>query len=184
VWRTTDTRQWTIVNHNAPATGPLTLTVERAGRYGFTLQPISGVGRAPRPPDPGEQPQLWVQVDEKSPVVRLQGLPTVGEGPDEGTITVRWIASDDHLADHPITILYCDTKDGQFKELKAKVENTGSCKCPTQNLPYEFFVRVEAVDRAGNRGSDQTTETVKVDLKVPVVKDVSAVAVEGAPPSK
>lgn len=184
VWRTTDTRQWTIINHEAPPNGPLTVTVERTGRYGFTLRPFSGVGRAPRAPDPGEQPQLWVQVDEKAPVVRLQGLPTVGEGPDAGTITVRWSASDDHLADQPITILYSEKKDGPFTPLKEKVENSGSCKCPTKDLPFEFYVRVEAVDRAGNKGHDQSAETVKVDLSVPVINHVTAVHVDAAPANK
>jgi hypothetical protein len=41
------------------------------------------------------------------------------------------------------------------------------------------YVRVEAADRAGNVGSAQTRAAVKVDTKVPRVKDVSVSTAEG-----
>jgi hypothetical protein len=43
-------------------------------------------------------------------------------------------------------------------------------------VPYQFYVKVEAVDRAGNIGLDQTLEPVKVDLSQPksVILDVGA----------
>jgi hypothetical protein len=34
-------------------------------------------------------------------------------------------------------------------------------------LPYQFFVRVEAVDLAGNVGEAITLDKVKVDLSLP-----------------
>ena len=34
-------------------------------------------------------------------------------------------------------------------------------------VPYQFHVRVEATDRAGNVGTAETTEPVKVDLNRP-----------------
>ena len=35
------------------------------------------------------------------------------------------------------------------------------------DVPYKFFVRVEAVDRAGNTNSNKTVEAVIVDLALP-----------------
>jgi hypothetical protein len=36
-------------------------------------------------------------------------------------------------------------------------------------LPFQFFIKVECTDRAGNVGSALTQETVKVDLVVPKI---------------
>ena len=33
--------------------------------------------------------------------------------------------------------------------------------------PFQFFVKVEAVDKAGNMGEDATPQSVKVDLSIP-----------------
>ena len=38
-------------------------------------------------------------------------------------------------------------------------------------LPYQFFVRVEAIDLAGNVGEAITLERVKVDLSLPKSTD-------------
>jgi hypothetical protein len=50
-----------------------------------------------------------------------------------------------------------------------------------KDLPFEFFVRVEAIDEAGNKGYAQTKDTVKVDLKIPKIDtlDVVGVGMEG-----
>jgi hypothetical protein len=36
-----------------------------------------------------------------------------------------------------------------------------------QEVPYQFLVRVEAADRAGNIGTDETVKAVAVDLALP-----------------
>jgi hypothetical protein len=50
---------------------------------------------------------------------------------------------------------------------------------PGEGLPYQFFIRVEASDLAGNIGSAETTGAVKVDLSTPKARvtgvDVSPV---------
>jgi hypothetical protein len=173
VWMTRDTTQWTRLPGEAPPTGPHEITVDRPGRYGYTLRPLSGVGRGPAPPHAGDQPQVWIQVDEKPPTISLHNV-VVNED-NSNTITVNWRAEDEFLRDQPITIYYSTSiaAEAEWKVLQANVENTGSAKCPTQGLPFEFFVRVEAIDRAGNKASAQTKETVKVDLSVPNVKDVN-----------
>ena len=97
-----------------------------------------------------------------------------------GTFTVHFTAKDPHLRARPISVLYSANKDGPWTELLTNQENTGSCRCPTRGLPFEFYVRVEAVDEAGNKGFAQWKDTVKVDLKTPVIKELTVVGVEGA----
>jgi hypothetical protein len=180
VWQTRDTTQWTRRPEHAPQEGPHKISVPGAGRYGFTLRPISGVGRGPPPPRAGELPQVWVEVDEKPPVVKLHNV-VVSEG-TESEITVNWQADDAFLHDMPITIYYSTSAgaDAEWKVLQAGVENTGTCKCKVPQGLFEFYVRVEAADRAGNKAHDQTRETVKVDLSEPRVEDVNVSVGEAA----
>jgi hypothetical protein len=177
VWMTRDTQQWMRYKGDAPPVGPFELTVASAGRYGFTLRPCSGVGRAPKAPDIGQQPQLWVQVDETKPLVKIQHV-VVGEGQENGTFTVHYTATDAHLRAKPISVLYSTGKEGPWTELLTEQENTGACRCQTRDLPFEFYLRVQAVDEAGNKGFDQFAETVKVDTLVPRVQDVDVEAVD------
>jgi hypothetical protein len=171
VWMTRDTRVWQQYRTDAPARGPYELSVIAQGRYGFTLRPISGVGRGPAQPSVGQLPQIWVHVDEKAPVVKLHSI-VVGEGADAGTMTINWRADDDYLRAQPITILYAEKPDGPWQELRKDVENTGTVKVPTKDLPFQFHVKVEAADEAGNKGSDVSRDTVKVDLSTPKIKHI------------
>lgn len=182
VWITRDTRQWTKFKDDAPADpgDGYELTVVSTGRWGFTLRPISGVGRAARAPSVNEQPQIWVEVDETAPVVRMIGV-VVGEGTDNGTITVNYSATDRWLRERPIAIYYATSKDGEWKPLATGLANSGAEKVPVRELGlFEFYVKVEAQDEAGNAGQDVTRETVKVDLNEPKVTDlkVSGVGVK------
>ena len=50
----------------------------------------------------------------------------------------------------------------------SKLENSGRYvwQMPA-DVPFQFLVRVEATDRAGNVGSDETAKPVSVDLAQP-----------------
>lgn len=186
IWMTQDTRLWSKFRDDAPTDpkGGYEMTVPTAGRYGFTVRPISGVMKATPPPSVHEQPQVWIQVDETKPVVQIVGV-TPGEGDKEGTITVKWVAKDKWLQEKPITIKYAaspEARDEDWKPLASQLANSGTHEVPkeaiaTNNLPYQFYLRVEAADRAGNVGRDQTRDTVKVDTKAPRAMDVKVIPV-------
>jgi hypothetical protein len=180
VWMTRDTRSWSKYADDAKATGPYTLTVRAEGRWGFTLIPRSGVGLAQKPPEVGQQPQIWIEVDETKPAVRLLGV-KVGQGAEAGKLTITWKADDRFLQAQPITIKYATAATGPWTEMRGKLENTGTYTHATEGLPYEFYVLVEAVDEAGNVGTDQTRETVKVDLKIPRIEKLEVLAGEAPP---
>lgn len=172
VWQTRDTTQWARRAGEAPAVGPYEITVDKAGRYGYSLRPISGVGRGPRAPHAGDPPQVWIEVDETPPRVQLHNV-VVNEGTDANTITVNWRAEDRFLRDTPITVYHGPAPEGPWTLLQGNLENTGTCKCKTEGLPFEFYLRIEAIDRAGNKGEDVSKDKVKVDLSVPNVSEVN-----------
>jgi hypothetical protein len=153
---------------------PFVFEVSGEGLYGLTLVARSGVGLGDRPPQVGDPPQVWVQVDLTKPVVRLDRV-DVGQGQDAGKLTISYDAYDANLGRQPITLSYATDPAGPWQPIAEHVENTKRYvwQMPS-GIPYQFYVKVEAVDRAGNVGSDQTAQTVKVDLSQPksVILDV------------
>jgi hypothetical protein len=176
VWITRDTSQWNRFRDNAPPEGPFEITVPTAGRYGFTLRPINGVGRGPEAPVPRQLPHVWIEVDESAPQVVLGSI-AVGEGKDIGFITVTWHATDKWFRARPITISYSSSPEGPWTAIQAELENTGTCRLSTRGLPFEFYVQVKAIDEAGNEGYAMSKEAVKVDLQIPKVVDIDVVGV-------
>jgi hypothetical protein len=146
---------------------PFVVEITGEGLYGFTLVVRSGVGLGDRPPQVGDAPQVWVEVDLTKPVVRVGSI-DVGRGPDTGRLTINWTATDKNLARQPITLSYAEQAAGPWKTIAATLENTGRYvwQMPA-DVPYRFLARVEAIDRAGNVGVDETPKPVIVDLSQP-----------------
>jgi hypothetical protein len=149
----------------------LTFEVNDEGVYGITLVAKSGVGLGDRPPQPGEKPQFWIEVDLTRPTVQLHDV-KVGTGFDKGKLTIDWKATDKNLGLNPIRLSYADDKAaGQWHTIVDKLANNGRYiwRMP-EALPYQFYLKVEAIDRAGNIGEAITLDRVKVDLSQPKAK--------------
>ena len=171
LWWTQDGRGWYRYPQVKSGSDrpPLVFEVNGEGVYGFTLVARSGVGLGDQPPQVGDRPQVWVEVDLTKPVVTLQNV-IVGRGPDKGKLTILWTAHDKNLGGEPITISYAQQPAGPWTPIAAKVPNMGRYiwSMPEQ-VPYQFLVRVEAADLAGNIGEVVTPNMVKVDLSQPKV---------------
>ena len=180
IWWTQERGVWQKYPNDAPPDPPYEIDVADEGRYGFTLVAVSGVGHAEARPQAGDPPQIWVQVDLTPPVVQLIGV-DVGTGVDKGTITIRWRATDKFLAAQPITISY-GTADGQWVPIASNIANDGRYVWHMpEGLPYQFPIKVDAVDQAGNIGSDKTLKDVIVDLSIPKARVIAIEGVKGVP---
>ncbi len=172
LWVTEDTRSWSKVElppfTNESIQAPLIVPVAREGVYGFTLVARSGVGFGERPPQIGDRPQVWVEVDLTKPLVQLQGV-VVGQGADKGKLFINWTAQDKNLGKAPITISYAPKADGPWTPITAdRIANSGRYVWSMpETVPYQFLLKVEAADLAGNVGEAVTPEMVKVDLSQP-----------------
>lgn len=180
VWYTRGNGTWQKYEKDAGPEPPYEVEVAGEGRYGFTLVAVSGVGNAEARPQAGDPPRVWVEVDLTPPLVQLIGV-EVGTGVDKGTVTIRWKASDKFLAAQPITISY-GTADNQWVPIAANIPNDGrfAWRMP-DGLPYQFPIRVEAIDQAGNVGGDTTAKPVIVDLSVPKARVLGVEGVKGVP---
>jgi hypothetical protein len=187
IWKLHKGRGWEKCKESGTPRGPATVTVDETGRWGFRLIPRSGVGLAERDPRPGDVPDIWVEVDDKAPQVRVTNV-TVTQEQDGGYLTVYWKAEDTYLRHNPITIFMATTPQANdWKPLPngGNLPNSGSWRCSIDDLKlerqiYQFYLKVEAADEAGNIGADAWREVVKVDLKIPRIKSIN-VNPSGAP---
>jgi hypothetical protein len=167
LWATRDGRSWQRYSDEPPPNGPLVVHVAEEGRYGFSIVVKSGVGLSSPAPRSGQAPQLWVDVDETRPVVYLKDV-YLGKGREAGSLHICWAATDAHLMPRPITIYMSKTKDGPWTPIASSIENTGShCWQMPRDVPFQFYIKVEAADRAGNVGCACQPEPMKVDLSRP-----------------
>jgi hypothetical protein len=145
----------------------LSFEVNEEGIYGISLVAKSGVGLGERPPQAGDRPQFWLEVDLTKPVAQILGV-HVGTGIDKGNLAIAWKADDKNLGPAPIRLSYAEQKEGPWTTFADRLANNGKhvWKMPDQ-LPFQFYVRVEAIDLAGNIGEAITFDRVKVDLSLP-----------------
>jgi hypothetical protein len=175
VWNTADGRAWQLLKAwkdvpkelDRPLAIPLTF--DREGLYGFTLVPRSGVGRGPPGPQTGDEPQVWIEYDATPPVVRLSAV-EVGRGEDDGKLLISWSAEDKNIdrADRCVTLSYAEDLNGTWTPFAKDLPNDGSYSWKMESIvPFQFFVRVEARDKAGNIGRADSVDRIKVDLNQP-----------------
>jgi hypothetical protein len=175
-------RTWQKYNEkvNPEAKDAYTFEAAEEGLYGFTLVARNRAGFGEPAPKVGDAPQVYVEVDLTKPVVRLQSV-DVGRGAEMGSLTITYSATDKNLAPQPITLAYAEKPEGPWQSIAGPVENAGRYvwRIP-ETVPYQFYVRVEAADRAGNVGAAETAKPVIVDLSQPKVQ-VIGVAPGGNP---
>ncbi len=187
VWVTRDAQRWekqySLDARKAGITPgqqdqTLSLQLADSGRWGISILPRSGVGLADPPPSRGDQPQVWIEVDETRPVVQIHNVVVGQQGADMGRVIVYYSVNDKFLRQRPITVSYSDTAAGPWTVLEKDLESTGSYVLDTKALkmPYQFFLKVDAVDEAGNVGSVVTAQPVKIDFKVPKATTIKVVA--------
>jgi hypothetical protein len=171
LWYTrTEGRNWQKYEERPNPQPPYTFEVNDEGLYGFTLVARNRAGGGEQPPKVGDLPQVWVEVDLTKPLVRIQAV-DVGKGAELGNLTITYNATDKNLARQAISLSYAEKPDGEWKPIATNEENTGRYvwRMPA-DVPYQFYVRVEATDRAGNTGSAETAKPVIVDLSQPKVQ--------------
>jgi hypothetical protein len=176
LWYTRDEgRKWQKYDERVNPQPPYVYSfeVDGEGLYGFTLVARNRAGFGEAPPKVGDPAQVWVEVDLTKPVVRIQSV-EVGRGADLGSLTITYAVTDKNLALQPVTLSYAEKPDGPWVPIASQQENTGRYvwRFP-ESVPYQFYVRVEAADRAGNVGVAVTDKPVIVDLSQPKVQIIN-----------
>jgi hypothetical protein len=174
LWYTQDgSKSWKKREVPPQSQPPYIIEVNDEGLYGFTLLARNGVGLSKDPPQPGDLPQVWVEVDLTSPVVHLTGVNAKCTSKSQNVV-IRWTATDKNLAPKPITLSYAQKAEGPWKPIATHLENTGRFEWPLPTeVPSRFLIRVEATDAVGNLGMDQTPKPVLMDRAQPTVSIIT-----------
>jgi hypothetical protein len=168
VWVTHDSRTWKKLDVGTQTHPPCIVEVSDEGTYGFTLVARNGLGLGKAPPQPGDVPQVWVEVDLSKPVVHLLGVDNSATG--KASVIVRWSAADRNLGPKPISLSYSEQGKGTWTNIASNLENTGRYVWPIpSHVTGRFLVRVEATDLAGNIGTAQSQEPVLIDMSQPTI---------------
>jgi hypothetical protein len=172
-WTRNDGQTWERYADDPEAKAPgrhkvcLPLNVVDDCVVGFILVVRSRAGLGRREPQPGDVPDMRIEIDTRAPVTRL----FVG-GPDPqraNSLILRWTAEDKNLADDPIDLEWAEQREGPWVKIASNLANTGrfSWQLP-ERLPVQVYLRVKARDRAGNVGVAATNGPEVVDLSEPV----------------
>jgi hypothetical protein len=169
LWCTQDNRTWRKMDTNTQCRPPYVVDVNEEGLYGFTIVARNGLGAGKPPPQPGDLPQVWVEVDSTKPLVHLLSA-DAGTDPRSRTMAIRWTATDKNMAARPITLSYAEQPRGPWTTIVANVENSGRYQWQMPSaVPGKLYVRIEASDLAGNVGLAQSPNAIMLDTSQPTV---------------
>jgi len=185
LWGTLDQgATWEKWGEDPDKKSPMEISVLEEGLFGFRMVVVGGHGLATRRPAPGDSADVWIQVDTTRPTVRFLAA-QFGTGDETGALVLRYQAEDEYLADRPIKILMGPTAEGPWVTVSAEQPVRDSFLLRGDpSMPPSVFLRIEAVDRAGNIGGHTLDAPVDLEGLVPQgrIQGVRAIAPPASSP--
>lgn len=151
-----------------PVQGAVVLNLPREGfTYGIWLVVKSRAGLGITPPQPGDTPQMMVEVDTAMPEAQLYRPTADPSNPD--ALMLKWAAKDRKLANNPISMEWAASREGPWQFIGGpELPNTGTYSwSPPRDIPPHVFLKLTVRDSAGNTAVAVTPQPVLVDLKRP-----------------
>ncbi len=156
LWGTIDQGDsWERWGVDSDRESPFDIEVEQEGLFGFRMVIVGANGVASRRPLPGDKPDAWVRVDTQIPGCRILSVLN-GKGNDAGSLVIEYSATDDHFGDRPISFAWAPNPNGPWQPISQGARNNSRYVwTPDPGLPDRVYLRMEAVDAAGNVGANQ-----------------------------
>lgn len=168
LWGTTDQGiTWERWGTDPDRESPFDIEVASEGLFGFKMVIVGANGLAGRRPLPTDKADAWILVDTAIPKARILSALN-GKGPEAGTIVIEYQAIDDHFPERPISIYYAESPKGPWIPATQGARNNGRFVWTTDpSLPERVFMRLDAVDSAGNAGTHVLDLPVDVQGSAP-----------------
>ncbi len=132
---------------------PFDIETNNDGAYGFRIVVVANNGLATPRPIENDLPDIFVVVDTEAPAIRITGA-AYGEGNQTGALVMRYQCTDLNLTQRPITLSFGPSLSGPWSTIAAGLENEGAYVWPADpNLPRQIYIRIDALDLAGNLGT-------------------------------
>ena len=162
-----------------------TYAVEKDGEYGFIVIAENAAGKRDSDPRPGDAAQFLIEVDTELPQAAITDARV--SGTVDPRVEIAWSARDANFDGSPILLEYAPTaaaSEAEWRPVHAgRLPNTGKFTWfVTDTKVWQFFLRIRAIDLAGNETKTPYGKKVIVDLDTPKAT-IEKIAGNG-PPSK
>jgi hypothetical protein len=180
IWLTADEgRTWQRFGEDADHRSPADLNLPGEGVFGIRLVVTNGNGFGGKAPVSGDAPASVVEVDLTKPFAQLREVEPVGAN---GTVDIRWTASDKNLGPEPVSLLYAAGREGPWLPVAQNLKNDGLYRWNfPRNGVSQFLVRLEVTDLAGNVSRCETQTPVVLDTTEPQVQVLGVSGVHARP---
>jgi hypothetical protein len=151
LWGTTDQGQtWSVWGSDPDRRTPFDIEVETDGLFGFRMVIIGSNGLASNRPRNGDNADAWIHVDTDTPYAKLTSA-LYGTGSEVGSLIIEYQAKDEYFGDRPISLFFGETPEGPWQVISRSIRNQGRFAWPADpNLPPTIYLKMEAIDAAGN----------------------------------
>ena len=132
---------WNYHGDDEDQQSPFQIEVDGEGTFGFKIVARSKAGLGDDPPRPGDQPDVWVEVDITPPEIDLKP-PQPGRGASSGVLDIEWQAHRQESGPQTDQPLLCGGSERSLKPIAEGIENSGryQWQIPSDpSMPYEVF---------------------------------------------
>jgi hypothetical protein len=164
VWTTRDLCQsWQKLCEIADRKSPAELNLPGEGVYGVIMVVSNGRGFGAVPPNPGDAPDTWIEVDTTKPVAELVHV-RAGVGDDSAALNIAWNARDKNLSNEAVELYFASRREGPWQPIAKGLKNDGIYRwVPPADAGPHAFIRLTARDLANNVSSTETPQPVALD---------------------
>jgi hypothetical protein len=151
LWGTEDQgKTWQKWGSDPDRESPFDVQVGSDGLFGFRMVIIGANGLVSNRPHDGDDADMWINVDTKLPSVKITRA-LYGDGAEAGMLVIEFSCNEENLHDRPITLSYSERPTGPWATIAGGLPNSGSYVWKADpNLPQQVYLRIQAVDMAGN----------------------------------
>jgi hypothetical protein len=137
------------------------------GVFGLSMVVLNKAEIGRKPPQPGEAPEMMVEVDLSPPLAEL--LKPKQDPQRRDNLLLRWNARDKNLPERPVTLEWAERPEGPWQLIGGgELENKGQYSwVPPKGIPVYVHLRLRVRDKAGNEAVAATQEPELIDLTEP-----------------
>jgi hypothetical protein len=144
------------------------IVLPREGLFGFRLQVMNRVSLGSPKPQPGDPPEMRVEVDLTAPTAKLYCQP---DPQHENALLLRWECEDKNLLPECATLDWADSPRGPWHLIQSSLPAIGSHSwrlTSEAHIPVYVYLRLRVRDAAGNEAAAVTQQPQLTDLTRPL----------------
>jgi hypothetical protein len=163
VWITRDQgKSWQKLCEDADRKSPAEINLPGEGLFGVSLVVGNGRGFGATPPNPGDTPDWWIEVDTTKPAAEITGIRSGAE--NGASVQIAWTARDKNLGADPVDLFYATNRQGPWLPIARGLKNDGQYRWnPPTEVGQQVHVRLVVRDQAGNISVAETPQPVVLD---------------------